>query len=374
MQKDFDSQFAYLKFSQICLGLLAFFYILYIGHDLLVPLVLATLIAILLNPVVKFLHRRMNRVLAIIIVLVLAAIVIAAIVYFVATQLMHFTEAAPQFKQRFLELWNQLLTWTGDTFNLSRGDVNESVQKMQTDTMDKLTEGLGRTLGSIGGTLSMVVLLPIYVFMILLYKPMIIVFIEKLFKPEQKPVVDEVLHQTQSIIQSYLIGLLLEIALVTALNATGLLIIGVEYAVLLAFIGALLNLIPYLGAIVAMVLMTVITFATKSPAAALWVALLYLFVQFIDNNFILPKVVGSKVKINAFVSILAVLVGGAIWGIAGMFLAIPLVALTKIVFDRVEPLEPFGYILGDDMPETNAPNLSIKERLRRLKKLRAKKK
>ncbi|HEY8405177.1 MAG TPA: AI-2E family transporter, partial [Flavobacteriales bacterium] len=239
---------------------------------------------------------------------------------------------------------------------------------------DKLTEGLGRTLGSIGGTLSMVVLLPIYVFMILLYKPMIIVFIEKLFKPEQKPVVDEVLHQTQSIIQSYLIGLLLEIALVTALNATGLLIIGVEYAVLLAFIGALLNLIPYLGAIVAMVLMTVITFATKSPAAALWVALLYLFVQFIDNNFILPKVVGSKVKINAFVSILAVLVGGAIWGIAGMFLAIPLVALTKIVFDRVEPLEPFGYILGDDMPETNAPNLSIKERLRRLKKLRAKKK
>lgn len=373
MQKDIESQFAYLKFSQICLGLIAFFYIIYVAHDLLVPLVLAALIAILLNPAVKFLHRRMNRVLAIIIVLVLAAIVIGAIVYFVATQLMQFTEAAPQFKERFSELWNQIIVWASDKFNLSRGEVNESVTKMQSETVNKMTEGLGQTLGSIGGTLSMVVLLPIYVFMILLYKPMIVVFIEKLFKKEQKPVVDEVMHQTQSIIQSYLVGLLLEIALVTTLNSIGLLIIGVDYAVLLAFIGALLNLIPYLGAIVAMVLMTVITFATKSPSAALWVALLYLFVQFIDNNFILPKVVGSKVKINAFVSILAVLVGGAIWGVAGMFLSIPLVALAKIIFDRVKPLEPFGYILGDDMPETNAPTLRLKERLNRIKKLNAKK-
>ncbi len=370
MEKDIEKKFQYLKFSQILLGLIALFFILYVGHDLLVPLVMATLIAILLNPVVKFFHRRMNRVLAIVIVLILAAIVVTGIIYFVTTQLMHFSEAVPQFKEKFGVLWNDIIGWVSETFNMSRKAIDAHVEKLQAELMEKMGQGIGQTLGTIGGTLSMFVLLPIYTFMILLYKPMIIVFIEKLFDKSQKPVVDDVLNQTQKLIQSYLIGLLLEIALITAMNSIGLLVIGVEYAVLLAFIGALLNLIPYLGAIVAMLIMTVIAFATKSPTAALWTAILYLGVQFIDNNFILPKVVGSKVKINAFVSILAVLVGGAIWGVAGMFLAIPLVALAKVVFDRVESLEPFGYILGDDMPETNSPTFGYK---RKKKKVVAKK-
>jgi len=369
LNKDTASNFQYLKFSQVLVGLLAFFYILYIGHDILVPLVLAALIAILLNPLVNILHRRMHRVLAIAIVLFFAAIVFAGIIYFVTTQMMNFGEALPQFKEKFGTLWNNLIGWVSDTFNLSRKNIDSLMQRLQAESMEKLGSGLGATLGTIGGTLSMLVLLPIYVFMILLYKPMIVVFIEKLFKDDQKPLVDDAMHQTQKLIQSYLIGLLLEIALVTMLNSIGLLIIGVQYAVLLAFIGALLNLIPYLGAVVAMVLVSSIAFATNSPTAALYTVILYAVVQLIDNNFILPKVVGSKVKINAFVSILAVLVGGAIWGIAGMFLAIPLVAIAKVMFDRIKPLEPFGYILGDDMPETNAPKL----RFRRKKKAAVKK-
>lgn len=356
------SKFQYLKFSQILVGLIAFFYILYIGHDLLVPLVMAALIAILLNPLVNMLHRRMHRVVAIVIVLFMAAIGITAVIYFITTQMMNFSEALPQFKEKFGLLWNNIIGWVSDTFNLSRTNIDSMMRKLQTESMEKLSGALGATLGSIGGTLSMFVLLPIYVFMILLYKPMIVVFIEKLFKDDQKPLVDDAMHQTQKLIQSYLIGLLLEIALVTVMNSIGLLIIGVQYAVLLAFIGALLNLIPYLGAVVAMVLVSSIAFATNSPTAALYTVILYAVVQLIDNNFILPKVVGSKVKINAFVSILAVLVGGAIWGIAGMFLAIPLVAIAKVMFDRIKPLEPFGYILGDDMPETNAPTFRFKRK------------
>lgn len=347
------------------MGLIAFFYIIYIGHDLLVPLVLAALIAILLNPLVNRLHRRLNRVLAIVIVLLGAAILICGVIYFIASQMMTFSEAFPQFQQKFGVLWHDIMGWVSDTFGLNKKKIDGMMLKMQNEVMEKVGTGIGQTLGTIGGAISMVVLLPIYVFMILLYKPMIIVFIEKLFNQEQRPVVDDAMQQTQKLIQSYLIGLLLEIALVTALNSVGLLIIGVEYAVLLAFIGALLNLIPYLGAIIAMAIVASVAFATKSASAALWVIVLYALVQLIDNNFILPKVVGSKVKINAFVSILAVLVGGALWGIAGMFLAIPLVALAKVVFDRVEGLEPFGYILGDDMPETNAPKLRWKRRVNR---------
>ena len=93
-----------------------------------------------------------------------------------------------------------------------------------------------------------------------------------------------------------------------------------------------------------------VAIATGEPIDALWVLMAYMLVQFIDNNFIVPKVVASKVKVNALVSIIVVIVGGALWGISGMFLSIPLIAILKVVFDRIEPLKPFGFLLGDDQP------------------------
>jgi len=138
LNKDTASNFQYLKFSQVLVGLLAFFYILYIGHDILVPLVLAALIAILLNPLVNILHRRMHRVLAIAIVLFFAAIVFAGIIYFVTTQMMNFGEALPQFKEKFGTLWNNLIGWVSDTFNLSRKNIDSLMQRLQAESMEKL--------------------------------------------------------------------------------------------------------------------------------------------------------------------------------------------------------------------------------------------
>jgi predicted PurR-regulated permease PerM len=138
--------------------------------------------------------------------------------------------------------------------------------------------------------------------------------------------------------------------LVAVLNTIALLIIGVKYAILLGVIGAMLNVIPYLGGLVATALPALLAFVLKSPLDALFVVLAYLLVQFIDNNFFVPKIVASKVKVNALVAIVVVLVGGAMWGIAGMFLSIPLTAILKVIFDRTDPLKPFGFLLGDTMP------------------------
>lgn len=357
MDTNIESKFSYLKFSQILLGLIALFYILIIGRDLLVPLVLAALVALMLNPMVNYFNRWFHRAISIIIVMLLAAIVLAGLFYFLATQMMRFSEAIPMFKERFGMLWTNITQWVITTFNLSEPGVNELIQKGGNQAISLLGGSVGSALGSISSVLLIAVLVPVYVFLLLLYKPMIVVFIEKLFKPEQKPVVNDVLYQSQKIIHGYLIGLLLEITLITILYSTGLLIIGVDYAVLLALMAALLNLIPYIGAVVAAVMMLAIAFATKSVNATLWVAALYGAIQLIDSNILQPLIIGSKVKINAFASILAVLLGGAVWGIPGMFLAIPMTALIKVVFDRVKPLEPFGYILGDTMPESDKPSL-----------------
>ena len=94
-----------------------------------------------------------------------------------------------------------------------------------------------------------------------------------------------------------------------------------------------------------------IALVTKSTAwYAVYIFVIFYIIQFIDNHYIIPKIVASKVKINALFAIIVVLVGNALWGIPGMFLSIPLLAIVKLIFDHIEPLKPWGYLLGDTMP------------------------
>jgi predicted PurR-regulated permease PerM len=141
--------------------------------------------------------------------------------------------------------------------------------------------------------------------------------------------------------------------IVAILNSIGLMCMQIEYALLLALLGAFLNLIPYLGSIIAATVFMMIALLTKEPVYVLYVFTMFLIVQFIDNNFLLPKVVASRVKINALVSIVVVIIGGTLWGIPGMFLAIPMTAILKVVFDHVDSLKAWGYVLGDSDSETS---------------------
>jgi len=184
--------------------------------------------------------------------------------------------------------------------------------------------------------------------MILLYKSLLVDFIYKLFKSNSHKVVAEILKETKSLIQSYLVGLLIEAAIVATLNSVALMIIGVPYAILIGVIGAILNIIPYIGGLVAVTIPIVLAYATLNPLDAFWVLIAYLIVQFFDNNFLVPKIVASKVEVNALISIIVVLIGGSLWGVAGMFLSIPLTAILKVIFDRIEGLEAFGFLIGDD--------------------------
>lgn len=342
----------YARLSLIIMGLLAFFYILYIGQDILVPLIFATIIAILLNPVVNFLVRKgVNKIVAIAIVLLSAMVLIVALMYFIGSQISMFTETLPQLKQKTAVIFNDMLDWVSQTFNVGKPKIAAWIDKTKGEGMNNSSAVIGETLGTIGGVLALVFLLPVYSFMILFYKPLLLEFIARLFQRDQHKVVAEVLMQTKTLVQSYLVGLLLEAILVATLNSVGLLIIGLKYAILIGIIGALLNLIPYIGGIVAIAIPMLLAIGTKEPIDALWVFIVYVVVQFIDNNFFVPKIVASKVKINALVSIVVVFIGGALWGISGMFLSIPLTAIIKVIFDRIEPLAPFGFLLGDNQPE-----------------------
>lgn len=358
----------YAKLSMCLIGLIAFFYIMYIGQDILVPLIFASIIAILLNPVVNFLCRKgMNKVVAILLVLTVALFIIGALMYFMGSQVSSFSESVPQFKKKISLIFNDMIDWVSQKFNVGKPKIAAWVDKTRGEGMDNSSAMIGETIGTISGVLVLVFLLPVYVFMILFYKPLLLEFIARLFQRDKHKVVAEVLMETKVLIQSYLVGLLLEAALVAALNSAALLIIGIKYAVLIGIIGALLNIIPYIGGLVAISIPMLLAIATKEPIDALWVFIAYIIVQFIDNNLFVPKIVASKVKINALVSIIVVLIGGALWGFSGMFLSIPLTAIIKVIFDRIEPLTPFGFLLGDNQPEIGKAIFNFKNPIKKAK-------
>lgn len=342
----------YYKLSHILIGMVGFIYIMFVGQNIIAPLIFAMILAILLNPLVNFLVRkRVKRLLAICIALILALLAAAGLIYFIASQLSLFSDALPQLKQKLLVLLNDAEIWVAKYLNVSTTKIDAWINAQKKEGINNSTSMIGETISTVGGLFVMILLVPVYVFLFLFYKPLLLEFIHKLFPVNKDRTVNEVLAEIKALVQSYLVGLLIEAAIVTTLNTSGLLLIGIDYAILLGIIGAILNLIPYIGGIVATLLPMTLALATKEPIHALYVLILYSTVQLIDNNFIVPKIVASKVRINALISIVIVLVGGAIWGVAGMFLSLPLIAICKVICDRIEPLNPIGFLLGDNMEE-----------------------
>src|SRR6185437_3864480 len=148
-------------------------------------------------------------------------------------------------------------------------------------------------------------------------------------------------------IQSYMYGLLIEGLIVATLNTIALFILGVPYAILMGILGAVLNVLPFFGGILAALLPIMVATITKTGLhTQIGVAISYMIIQFIDNHFLIPYIVSSRVKINALISIVAVLLGAAVWGLSGMFLSIPFIGILKIIFDRIPEMQPWGRLLG----------------------------
>ncbi|MCC6702317.1 MAG: AI-2E family transporter [Fluviicola sp.] len=356
----------YAKIAFIFIGLAILIQFLFIAQSILIPIVYATILAILLNPIVNFLIKHKTpKMLAIALVVLLAFVIIGAILFLLIAQGINFSESLPGIKVKLNEMSTQFLQWISSKTHIHESEINKWILTNQSKQLDNFA--FGKNLSMLGHFAASTFLMPVYLCMILYYKPLFIEFIRRLFKTRFHATVEQVLLSSKKIIQSYLIGLFFELIIVSILNATGLFILGIEYAILLGVLGAVLNLIPYLGGIIGVAIFMVIALVTKTPIHMLYVLLMYSVIQFVDNNFIIPRVVAARVQLNAFVSIIVVIIGGAIWGIPGMFLSIPVTAIIKVIFDHIESLKPWGYLLGEIVP-TKQSNL-LKPALKLLEKI-----
>lgn len=347
-----DIQFPlFARFTLIIIGLFVFFTILYITRPIIVPLVFATIIAIVLHPAVHWLNRKnFNRIVAIGIVFLIATLIIAAFGIILARQIQRVSESWPIISEKFNIIISQNIADAAVRYNIDSQKIYDWIATAQAEIISRGSAVIGQSLVVLGNGLVILFLIPVYVFMILFYEPLLHDFIFKLFSKSNQSQVSKMVSQTKVVIQRYLIGLVFEFVIVAALNSAALFMLGIPYAILLGIIGALLNIIPYIGGVISVALYMIFALVTKSPVYMLYVLAAYSIIQFVDNNYIIPKIVASKVRINALFSIIVVIAGNALWGISGMFLSIPLLAIVKLIFDNIESLKPWGFLLGDTMP------------------------
>jgi predicted PurR-regulated permease PerM len=322
------------------------------GREIITPMVMAFFLALMLLPVLRFLRRKkIPESIAIFLSIIFLVIIIGLIIWFFSSQISQLIADFPQIKQNVTLHLNSLSQWIDAKFGIST-DRQVQLLNEQNDKVFNFASGmLCGAASSVTGTLIFFGLLPIYIFLLLFYKNLLIRFVFIWFPARSQSKVKEVIHETEVIIKSYLIGLLIQITYITILLGGILLVLGINHAILIGSIFAILNLIPYVGALVGNIIGVLLTLSSSQEV---WPILAVLgtiaFVQFLDNNILMPRIVGSKVKINALATIVGVIVAGALAGVAGMFLSLPVIAVLKIIFDRTENMQQWGVLLGDERP------------------------
>ena len=355
----------YLKLSAILVSLISMVYILFILRETIVPLAFSVLLAILLHPVCLRLERhKVPRVGAILLSILSIFIVIVGLVYIVSIQIGSFAEELPRITEKAEIILDQTLTMGERYLNVSRSQQVSEAKKYLINALSEGRAFLLNTLVTTTGAISTFILIPLYIFFFLLYRDFFRRFVHKAVKNVPNEELNLLLKKIYEVIQSYLSGLFLVILIVGVLNSIGLLILGIPHAIFFGFLAGFLILIPYIGILIGSVLPALLSIVTMdSPWYALGVIGVMSFVQFLEGNFITPNIVGSKVSVNPLAAIVALFLGGQLWGLAGLILALPVTAILKVVFDSIPSLEPIGYLLGEPVHEVAAAEIEEQQEI-----------
>lgn len=340
----------YVKLACVLISILLLGYLAKIGDTILIPMILGLLFSLLLIPLSNFMEHRLRfpRTLAGILSVILFFGVLGYGLFLLASQLTLLKEDFPAFKEQIMDGAGKLQIWVSEQFGIQHKEQMEFINKTASKSVDSGTLFLGTALVSLSSLFILFVFTFLYTFFLLIYRGHIVKFLLFVNRVEDRPIVVDVVRQIQYVVKKYLIGLLIQMSLVSLLVFICLSLIGVKYSLLLALITGVFNVLPYVGIFSSMLIISILTFATSSLTHVVLVILALIIVHMIDSNFIVPKIVGSKVKVNSLFAMLSIIIGEMVWGISGMFLAIPILAIVKIVMDRIKELKPWGFLLGEE--------------------------
>jgi putative heme transporter len=315
---------------------------LMLARDLFIPLAFAGFLAVVMSPLVKWLERKkVNSVLSISLVLLGFTLMLGLLLWLIIDQMIVLVNDLPDIESQLDAYITKISRTLRNDFGISVSEQNTYVK----EALKTISTYAADLLVSTTNAISLIVQVPIYIFLFLIYRPKFHQFFLQLVPGEEMTWKKDL----EGVLQGYISGLSLVTVIIAILNTIGLLILGIEHAVFFGILSGLLTIIPYVGIFIGATLPVILALITKD---GIWHAVgvigIFSVVQFLEGNFITPRITGSKVSINALAAIVALVVGGMILGIAGMILAVPAIGVLKIFLRHTQHLKPFVVLLEDD--------------------------
>jgi predicted PurR-regulated permease PerM len=315
---------------------------LMLASDIVIPLLIAGFLSIVLLPLVKRLEKKLSLTLAASVVLIITFVVFGGGMWIIGAQLANLVQDLPDLQSRFDTFINQL----SDHIEFSWGIKAKDQVQLLKDGLSTASTYVTNIVVETTNTLSLLIQIPVYIFLFLIYRQKFKDFFTSLLPADEA---SSWKQGVQEVLQGYISGLLWVTLIIAALNTIGLLLLGIEHAIFFGVLSGILTIIPYVGIFIGATLPALMALLTKD---SIWytvgVIAIFSVVQFLEGNFITPRITGSKVSVNALAAIIALLIGGKILGIAGMILAVPIVGVLRVLLAHTQHLKPFVILLEDD--------------------------
>jgi len=324
--------------------------VLYIGREFLFPIALAGVLAMLLIPLNRWLEKKgANRGVASACCVLVLILAIAGVFTILGWQMSSFAEDMGQVKEQASKMLDQLRKFVSNSLGISPEEQQEMIEKQKSSGGGNSAKIVGSVLTGLMGISVNTILVLVYIFLFLLFRGHFKKFILMLVPAGQKAETQTIIQKSSQVVQKYLSGLATMTLLLWIMYGIGFSIVGVKNALFFAVLCGLLEIVPFVGNITGTAL-TLLASVAQGGDSQLIIGILvtYALVQFIQTYILEPLVVGAEVNINPVFSILSLVAAEMIWGIGGMVLAIPLLGIVKIICDHVEPLKPYGFLMGSE--------------------------
>jgi len=333
------------------------------ASNIFIPLVFGLLISILLFPLNRFFEKKLHlgRAFSAILSVTLFVSALVGFIYFLALQLIGFSSDLPLLKKRFQQMFDGTQHWLSTKLHITSKQQSDYINTSSNHILDSIGNSISNIFVSITGVLLLTIFVLIFTFFMLYHRRLLMRFVLHLFSVENREKVREVIIETKSLINAYVLGLVIEMAIISVVNCTMFLVMGIQYALLLGVTSAVLNIIPYLGIYTSIIICMLVTFANSTGNMALEVGVGLFIVHLLDSNILFPRIIGGRVKMNPFITIIAVIVGEFLWGIPGMFLFIPITGIMKLISERVEGMEAWGILIGVEEAPKRVLKIKLKQ-------------
>lgn len=347
-----EHHFSLRQFNQVLLALLLFFGILYLGQVFIVPVAIGGLFAMLLVPVCRKLEKwGMPRTVAAILCVLTVVVILGLLILVLVDQLTALAYDLPRLDFKLAELLDDIHQFINETFDVSREEQNAYLQRSIRNSLQLVGIYLRSVFFFAGSLLVSFIIVMSYTLLFLLYRRRLKNFILQVTASYDANA-HAIVSKITDVASSYIAGVFLVVLILIIINTAGLALIGIEHALLFGLMAGILNIIPYIGSLTGSLIPVLFALLTKD---SLWtplvVAIFFMVVQQIESYILTPKITGGKIKLNPMATLMVLLLGSAIWGIAGMILFVPYLGIAKVVFDNINQLKPLGYVLGKDGEE-----------------------